>query len=76
MPRQRLQRPKPTTQAEVDVLIDRYIDQAIRCEARRDRSVYESVAYWKHHDAAQKWHYRAEALMPASARTIEKDSWK
>lgn len=55
---------KFATQAEVDAEIDRLIALAIKAEERRDKQVWESAEYWKHHDVAIKWHLRAEALMP------------
>ena len=59
------------TQQLADALMDRFIDLALQCEAKRDAQVYESPEYWRQHDLAIGWHEKAEQLMPRCARSIE-----
>ncbi len=56
--------PKYKTQAQVNEAMKGLMEHALRAEERRDRERFESPEYWKHHDVAQGWYRKAEALMP------------
>jgi hypothetical protein len=59
------------TQQLTNALMDRFIDLALRHEAKRDAQLFESPEYWRQHDLAIDWHAKAEQLMPRCARSIE-----
>lgn len=53
-----------------------YMDLATQAEERRDNSPFEGEAYWKWHEIAMFWNWKAEQFMPLSGRTISEETFR
>jgi hypothetical protein len=64
------------TQREADRIIAYRLLRSEACRARRDAIAdaggWGSYDFWRWHDAANAWQYRAERLMPRAARSVER----
>jgi len=59
------------TSNERDSIVSVLEKEAERECSARDDEVYESDAYWMHHDRAIRWMFLVEQFLPKSSRTID-----